>query len=211
MANWRRYMDVFARRRGTDGSGYSNPDGGWRERLDASRRVPGRQSCCDSRRTADGPPQTMDRKTGKKTQANPPSCPLQRVGRQVRHLRQRLDWPRVRRMVIWLEGLWGVRSSPGERRLKARPQTGQPRNGRVAAGFAARRSLWRWKLSPDVMEDPGFKVAEVLIGGIGEAGAPGIRGDGRAGGRQGRAFGGCAQPGACAVRAATARPGKPPR
>lgn len=81
MANWQRCMDVFvSRRRGTDGSGYSNPDGGWRERLDASRRVPGRQSCCDSRRTADGPPQTMDRKTGRKTQANLPPCPLQRVG-----------------------------------------------------------------------------------------------------------------------------------
>jgi hypothetical protein len=114
-------------------------------------------------------------------------------------------------MVMWLEGLWGVRSSPGERRLKARPQTGQPRNGRVAAGFAARRILWRWRLSLDVMEDPGFKVAEALIGGIGEAGAPGIGGDGRSGGRQSRALGGRAQPGACAGRAATARSGKPPR
>ncbi|NGO39077.1 hypothetical protein G4L39_06655 [Limisphaera ngatamarikiensis] len=155
----------------------------------------------------------MDRKTGKKTQANLPSCPLQRVGRQVRHLRQRLDWPRVRRMVMWLEGLWGVRSSPGEQRLKARPQTGQPRGGRLAAGLdrAARRSVWRWRLSLDVVENLGFKVAEVLIGGIEEAGAPGVRRDGRAGGRQGRVFGGRAQPGACAGRATTARPGKPPR
>jgi hypothetical protein len=81
MANWQRSMDVsVSRRRGTDGSGYSNPDGGWRERLDASRRVPGRWSCCDSSRTVGVPPQNMDRKTSKKTQANLPSCPLQRVG-----------------------------------------------------------------------------------------------------------------------------------
>jgi hypothetical protein len=84
---------------------------------------------------------------------------------------------------MWLEGLWRVRSSPKERRLKVRPQTGQPRGGRLAAGFAARRSVWRWRLSLDVVGNLGFKLAEVLIGGIEEAGAPGVRGDGPAGGR----------------------------
>jgi hypothetical protein len=83
-------------------------------------------------------------------------------------------------MVMSPKRVWKVRAWPEEQRSKGWPQTGQWGGG---VGFGMGDALDGFAQEVlGVVEDLGFDVAEVLIGGVEEADDGGFQGDGQASG-----------------------------